>query len=320
MKKEICILLAVISIFSLFFGCSKDDIEMDDNVDDNVFENYSEADNSSSQDTIYIDSGVVDYENVNFEYNGKPLEFDYKFNCSADCEMGLQLFVNGILQQFTVDNQEYSLYKVNCRADTDEIFHISFSPDNGKKGESSSLIFANIYNPEIIELKGDVNTFGNFQKISQPMPWGIKMNVDATQKEFAISNDSNNYDEHKFTEEELNEFIKIKDDGTKINTLDEAMYFDTSKDTEKISKSDEKILTFNLKGNLEGKYRISLYGDFEKISICGSDYIDIDVKKNTQYSIRVPIEEIENCKNVYAVAVALDNSQGLIKSSSYYIE
>lgn len=299
----------------MFFGCSKNN---DTNTtNDNIFENYSESNNTPTQDTIYIDSGVVDYENVNFEYNGKPLEFDYKFNSTADCEMGLQFFVNGILQEFTVNNEEYNLYKVNCKANTDEIFHVSFIPNNGNKGESASLIFANIFNPEIIELKGKVNTFGNYHKISQPMPWGIKMNIDANQNSFAISSD---YDEHKFTQEELNEFIKIKDDGSKTNMLDERMFFDASKDIERISKKDENTLTFNLEGNLEGKYRISLYGDFEQISISGNNYIDIDVKKNTQYSISIPIEKIENYKNVYAVAVALDNAEGLIKSHSYYIE
>lgn len=316
MKKIIYVLLAICIMSTILFGCSKDNND-NDIANNNVFENYSESDNNPTQETIYIDSGVVDYENVKFEYDGKPLEFDYKYNCTADCEIGFQLFVNGILQEFTVNNEKYNLYKVNCKANTDEIFHVSFTPNNGNKGESASLIFANIYNPEIIEFKGEVNTFGNYHKISQPMPWGIKMNVDANQKSFAISSD---YDEHKFTQEELNEFIKIKEDGSKTNILDERMFFDTSKEIERISKKDENTLTFNLNGNLEGKYRISLYGDFEQVSINGNNYIDIDVKKNTQYSISIQIEEIENYKNVYAVAVALDNAEGLIKSNSYYIE
>ncbi len=316
MKKIICILLAMFSIATLFFGCAKNDTEMNTTNRD-VFENYSRADNNTEQETIYIDSGVVDYDNVDFEYNGQPLEFDYKYNSTADCEMGLQLFVNGILQEFTVNNEKFDLYKINCKANKDEIFHVSFTPNNGNKGETTSLIFANIYNPEIIEFEGTLNTFGNYHKISQPMPWGIKMNVDAIQKSFTISS---NYDEHKFTQEELNEFIRINEDGSKTNILDERIFFDTSKDIQRISKNNEKTVTFNLNGNLEGKYRISLYCDFEQVNINGSDYIDINVKNNTQYSISIPIKEIENYKNVYAVAVALDNSEGLIKSSSYYIE
>lgn len=316
MKKFICILLVILSISVLFFGCSKNSTE-NDITDDNIFENYSDVSSDTEQETIYIDSGIVDYDNVNFEYNGKPLEFDYKFNSTADCEMGLQLFVNGILQEFYVNNQIYNLYKVNCKANEDNIFHVCFTPDNGTKGETASLIFANIYNPEIINFSGTINTFENNHKISQPMPWGIKMNVDATQKSFAISSV---YDEHKFTQEELNEFIKVNDDGTKTNILDERMLFDTSKDTERISKNNEKTLIFNLYGNLEGRYRVSLYGDFKQVNINGNNYIDIDAKKNTQYSISIPIETIGNYKNVYAVAVSLDNAEGLIKSSSYYIE
>ncbi len=316
MKKFICILLAIFSISTIFFGCSKN-IVGTDITDENIFENFSDANSNSEEETIYIDSGVVDYDNVNFEYNGKPLEFDYKFNTTADCEMGLQLFVNGILQKFTVNNKEFDLYKINCKANTDEIFHVSFTPNNGSKGETASLIFANIYNPEIIEFEGTVNTFGNYHKISQPMPWGIKMNVDASKKSFVISS---NYEEHKFTQEELNEFIRINEDGSKTNILDERMFFDTSKDIQRISKNNEKTLTFNLNGNFEGKYRISLYGDFKQVKINDNNYIDIDVKNNTQYSISIPVETIENYKNIYAVAVSLDNAEGLIKSSSYYIE
>ena len=75
-----------------------------------------------------------------------------------------------------------------------------------------------------------------------------------------------------------------------------------------------------MNGNFEGKYRISLYGDFKQVKINDNNYIDIDVKNNTQYSISIPVETIENYKNIYAVAVSLDNAEGLIKSSSYYIE
>lgn len=313
MKKTMQILLAIFIISALFVGCSKNT----NTTNNNVFENYSEPDNNPTQETIYIDSGVVDYDNVDFEYNGKPLEFDYKYNSTADCEMGLQLYVNGILQEFSVNNEKYNLYKVNCKANKDEIFHVSFTPNNGTKGETSSLIFANIYHPEVIEFKGTVNTFGNYQRISQPMPWGIKMNESVEEGNLKISSV---YDEHEFTQEELNEFIKTNEDGSKTNSLDQRMFFDTSKDIQRISKSNEKNVVFNLNGNMEGQYRISLYGDFEKIDINGNDYIDIDVKKNTQYSVTVPVDIIKDYKNVYAVAVALDNTEGLIKSDSYYVE
>jgi len=316
MKKFICILLAILSISTLLFGCSKNNVR-NDTTDDNVFENYNDVNSNTEQEAIYIDSGIVDYENVNLEYNGKPIEFDYKYNSSANCEMGLQLFVNGILQKFSVDGENYNLYKVNCKSNKDEIFHVSFTPNNGTKGETASLIFANIYNPEIIEFKGEVNTFGNYHKISQSMPWGIKMKEDVDAGNFKISSA---YEKHKFTKEELNKFIRTNVDGSKTNILNEKMFFDTSKDIERISKNNDKTVTFNLYGNLVGKYRISLYGDFEQININSYNYIDIEVQKNTQYSVSFPIEMIERYKNIYAVAVSLDNTEGLIKSNSYYVE
>lgn len=320
MKKIICILLAVFTIATVFFGCSRNNTEID-SIENDVFEDFNDDisadDNAQAEGGVGISAGVVDFEDAGFEYNGTPIEFDYKYNSSSDCKMGLQLYVNGVLQEFSVNNENYNLYKVNCKANKDEVFHVSFIPNNGTKGETSSLIFANIYHPEVIEFKGKVNTFGNYQRISSPMPWGIKMNADVENSDFKISS---TYDEHKFTQEELEDFITIDNDGTKRNLLDDMMFFDTSKDIQRISKDNEKNIVFHLYGNLEGKYRISLYADFKQIEISGNNYIDIDVKKNTKYSVTIPVEILKDYKNVYAVAVSLDNAEGLIKSNSYYIE
>lgn len=314
MKKISKFILILLTIAMLFSACTT--YKAENETDENPFEDYNVSEKNNNNDSIYIDSGVVGFDKDNFEYNGKPIEFDYKFYSNKNCEMGLELYVNGILQEFTVDNNKYSLYKTKCKENEDNIFHVSFVPNVGKKGDNLSLIFANVYNPEIIEYKDENNTFGNNQKISQPQPWGIKMNSDSNNKKFNIST---SYKEHSFTNEELKEFTKILKDGTKENTLDQFMRFSTSKEFETISLSKEKTITFELYGNLEGKYRISLYGDFEKTHINKSDYIDIDVKKNTKYSIEVNTSDLKNYKNVYAVAVSLDNTEGIIKSPSYFI-
>lgn len=315
MKKATSILLCLIIVTLLFSACTKSNNSSTQET--NPFENYNSNSNSSEQNTVYIDSGVVGNENMQFEYNGKEIEFDYRYNSSEDCEMGLQLFVNGILQEFYVNNEKFTVYKTECKANTDNVFHVSFTPNTGKKGETASLIFANIYNPEIIELNNTVNTFGNNHKISQPMPWGIKMNKDSTTTE---PNISKSYKEHKFTQEELNEFTKTLNDGTKASKLDNFMKFEISKDINIISLSDEKSVVFDLYGNFEGTYRISLYGDFKKIDINGNDYLDINVKKNTKYSIKVDTKDFSDYKNIYAVAVSLDNTEGLVKSDTYFIK
>lgn len=315
MKKATSIILCLLTVTLIFSACTKNN---NSNVDEaDPFADYNSNSESTVQNTIYIDSGVVGNDNMSFEYNGNEIEFDYRYNCSEDCEMGLQLFVNGILQEFSVNNDEFTVYKTKCKANSDNIFHISFTPNTGKKGETVSLIFANIYNPKIIELNGSVNSFGNNHRISQPMPWGIKMNKDSSNTKFNISN---SYDEHKFTKEELDEFSKTLEDGTKVSKLDNFMKFDISKDVNIISVSNEKNVVFDLYGNFEGTYRISLYGDFQKIDINRNDYLDIVVKKNTKYSVKVDTENLSNYKNIYAVAVALDNTEGLVKSDTYYID
>lgn len=317
MKNAYKLFIIPFLIALMLVGCNK--VDNDTNLTDtDPFESYNQIEANDFEESIAISSEVVGFEGACFEYNGKPIEFDYKFNASDNCEMGLQLFVNGIVQPFVVDKKEYTLFKIDCGKNEDTVFRISFEPNNGVIGETSSLIFANIFNPEIICFSSSTNNFGNNHNISQPLPWGIKMN--ASPKNSLNQNINSNCSSRKLTKEELKAFERKKPDGSIENKLDNSIILSANKDDSIINTTKEKSLELELYGNITGTYRISLYGDFDRIDINGSDYVDVKVEKNTKYSIIIDTKDLVNYKNVYAVAVALDNSEGLLKSASYYIE
>lgn len=89
----------------------------------------------------------------------------------------------------------------------------------------------------------------------------------------------------------------------------------------------DEVLEIRAYGNLTGKYRISLYGDFQQIPINGYEYIEVDVKKDEYVSIPLTIclEEIVPYKNMFAViapvaAVSESNTYTeLSKSDSLYL-
>lgn len=86
--------------------------------------------------------------------------------------MGLMIFVNGFLQPYQVigSARETTMHTVDLEMDDLKSFQLEFIPVCGNVGETLTVVFANVYQAKVLKLSGDVNTFGNYQKISQPHP------------------------------------------------------------------------------------------------------------------------------------------------------
>ncbi|MEG1068418.1 MAG: hypothetical protein RR313_07195 [Anaerovoracaceae bacterium] len=323
MKKSTVLLMALMLGVLLMGGCTSKDND-DAKSKENPFEDYeSEATvEGTSQEKIAVSCNVAEApENMTFEYNGKPIEFDYVFESDGNCEMGLAIFINGYIQQFTVDSKKTQLHKEKLKDNQTSQFSIKLSPNTGKKGENMQLIFANIFNPKIIHLSGGINTFGNNHNVFQPMPWTIKMNADAKETDKKVKN---NYKEIPLTKEELDGFITVDKDGNRRNKLDQGMEFVMNYGKEQrpvVSIKKDKSIKYTLLGNFPGKYRVSFFGDFKHIKINGGYYTDIDVKNDNKYEIDIPLKEnnLDKYDNFYGIAVPINNNNGLIKSHSIYM-
>lgn len=309
-------------------------------------QNKPQIDNSSSsseQDPFKEDEAIIDRspgssniissvvvspdpKKMTLTYNGSPIPVTYQFECENPCTMGLMLYVNGILQPYTVTatGEETTMHTIEMGENDSQQFEFEFTPVCGKKGDKLVLIFANVYNAKVIELVGDINSFGNNQNISQPLPWTLQLNADSAEKEFKIAND---YQAKPFSEEEKSSFIKIDRRGVRRNSLDNNCFIGIKQNERFLSQrtvlshSANNDLELYVYGNLTGKYRISLYGDFTRLPINGQDYIEIEVKKG-EYSV-VPFTfsktDAAKYKNVFAISAPMEFQNALSKSSSIYI-
>lgn len=277
----------------------------------------------------YITADVItpNPENMTLTYNGSPVLVTYQFQCEKPCTMGLMIFVNGILQPYTVvsTGEETTMHTVEMSEKDTQQFQFEFTPVCGKSGDELVVIFANVYNAKVMELSGDVNTFGNNHKISQPQPWKLKLNADSANMDFGISND---FKTKEFSAEDKSNFIKTDLNGNRRDQLDNCCYIEIRQkgvllDSQAtMSQSSGNNLELYIYGNLTGKYRISLYGDFSRIPINGYDYIEVDIKKG-EYTV-VPFvfsaDDAKKYKNVFAVLAPTEFENSLSKSPSIYIK
>lgn len=276
----------------------------------------------------YITADVIspNPENMTLTYNGSPILVTYQFQCENPCTMGLLIYVNGILQPYTVTatNEETNMHTVDMDAEDTQQFEFEFTPVCGEKGDQLVVIFANVYNAKVMELTGNVNTFGNNQKVSQPLPWTLQLNADSAKKEFKIATD---YQTKTFSEEDKSNFIKMDRDGNRRNQLDDNCYIEIRQKEQELSSrivlnhSADNNLELYIYGNLTGKYRVSLYGDFDQLLINGQDYIEIDVKKG-EYTV-IPFTfsaaDAGKYKNVFAILAPMEFQNALSKSPSLYL-
>lgn len=276
----------------------------------------------------YITADVIspNPENMTLTYNGSPILVTYQFQCEKPCTMGLMIYVNGILQPYTITatGEETNMHTVEMGAEDTQQFGFEFTPVCGEKGDKLVVIFANVYNAKIIELTGDINTFGNNQKISQPHPWTLQLNADSIKKEFNIATD---YQTNTFSEEDKSNFVRIDRDGNRRNQLDNNCYIDIRQNQQVLSSRiamnhfvDNKLELY-IYGNLTGKYRVSLYGDFDPLTINGQDYVEINVKKGeyTVIPFTLSAADAGRYKNVFAILAPMEFQNALSKSSSLYL-
>lgn len=276
----------------------------------------------------YITADVIapNPENMTLTYNGSPISVTYQFQCEKPCIMGLMIFVNGILQPYTVisTGEETTMHTVEMGEKDTRQFQFEFTPVSGKSGDELVVVFANVYNAKVMELSGDINTFGNNHKISQPQPWTLKLNSDSENKNYNISND---FTIKEFSDEDKSNFIKTDINGNRRDQLDNCCNIEIRQNgilldsPATMSQSSENNLEFYIYGNLTGKYRISLYGDFSRIPINGYDYIEVDVQKG-KYTV-VPFAfsaDAKEYKNVFAILAPAEFENSLSKSPSIYIK
>lgn len=319
------VLFVCMAMFFLI-GCStkasnekKETSEVFDAFD--TMENDEEQQKSESS-SIEIHSQVVgEYKDCNFIYEGKPIEFDYSWTADGECEMGLQIFIDGVLQEYEVAGKKTTMEK-RMLSEGEEIFHISLEPMLGEKGDKLSLLFLNVYQPEVIEKneQGYVMV-ENKQKMSSLMYWWITMNQTSKVREEQPKKGS--FYTREITKEEQENFLKKDSFGNVKNELEYLQIFAMT-DHEKIENfmidGTNETIEFEMIGGKSQRYIVSFYVDFLPISVNGSVYHEVNMQKGKAALVEINKSELRGGKNLYALAIPLDGDEFWVKSSSYYLE
>lgn len=321
--KKILSALLILTLALSFSACNEKAIN-------NGSTNPTEEEQQSKANTpnYGLSAGFSEGDNLLLTYNGKPLSFEYSlYNPEASAEWGIEVYVDGILQNITVYSENTSaaqntnMYVTNLENGERKIIRIEFMPNTGKAGETLELNVCSFLNPDYMIDGTDYTSFLTFHRLSPGYTMKIQMNKDA-QSPVKVAEFNGRYEE--VPQEIIDSFNSINSSNEIENVYDRQQIFD-------ICKSDENESVINLSGKRDtlevfgygkpGTYRISVYINNQIIkAFDGEYYCDAEVKENQKFLIEIPVE-VENEKNhIYIVVLELgddsDVTNNYIKSNT----
>lgn len=287
-------------------------------VNNNSSTHSAEESTSSVNTPNYgLSAGFPEGDNLVLTYDGKPLSFEYSlYNPEAAAEWGIEVYVDGILQNITVYSENTSMaqstdmYITNLENGEREIIRIEFMPNTGKAGDILDLnVCSFLYPNYMIDEDDEYTSFLPYHRLSPGYTKKIKMDKDA-KNPVKVAEFNGEYEE--VPQEIKDSFNSVNSSNEIENVFDRQQIID-------VCKSDEDESVINLsekKDTLEvfgyGKpatYRISVYINNKIIkAFDGEYYCDAEVKQGQKFLINIPVE-VENEKNhIYVVALELDEN------------
>lgn len=318
MKNIFIKIFSLILIFGLMASCGNNSNNIQDIVSTNI-----------SNDPIVIDdkeygllSGFPNKIDLEVEYNGGPIKFTYDMkNMKSEAEWGFRVYINGILQTFSVYYEQecvaYGIQQYNTHLNEEETqtIEIELVPNIGKKGDILSLNVCAILNPSYM-LKGtSYVSFLPNHRLSSSMTMKLIMNVDAKDKP-EIKQLSADF--VKVSDDIKNQYNTLDSNGRCINDFDEQIVFNIYKKNEEDSilycKEDDVIKISGY--GKPGKYIISMYINHKLVPIFdNSMYGEVEIMNDQQFIVEVPIH-IENDNN-HVYIVVFEQQQEIATVSNY---
>lgn len=321
--KKILSALLILVLTCSFSACKEKTIN-----NNNTTSAEEEQQSSASTPNYGLSAGFTEGDNVSLTYNGKPLSFEYSlYNPEAPAEWGIDVYVDGILQNITVYSENASvaqntnMYITNLENGERKIIRIEFMPNTGKAGETLELNVCSFLNPDYMIDGTDYTSFLPFHRLSPGYTMKIQMNKDA-QDPVKVSEFKGEHTE--VPQEIMDSFNSVNSSNEIENVFDRQQIFDVCKSSE-----DESVI--NLSGKKDtlkvfgygkpGTYRISVYINNQIIrAFDGEYYWDAEVKKGQKFQIDIPVEAESEKNHIYVVVLELsgdsDVTNNYIKSST----
>lgn len=330
MNLKYCIIASLLCISLLFQGCNnresnKDIGKTDSNptmkVDVNPFIPETE------EVEYALGYGVVGFDDESFmiEYNGEPIELEYRINnYESEAEVGVFLFVDGLLQRVKgLDGQLTDMTLIKAPKEQNVTQKVSFIPAFGVKNENYNVRVAYVLNPNTYA-DSEQFVFGHNTRASSHFPFKLKVNNNIESK---IQNQYIGETE-ELTESERNELVYTDKSGRDINKLRECQFEDLTKNNGYgyLEFADDKItLDCEIYGGADESYYISAIVNNVIIKNCGAVSVksgfykttmSIDITTSMLEESEVELNEYNNLY-LFVVPVSDKTESSLIKSETY---
>lgn len=304
-KNNALILLIIFLLLLLFSSCSTN----------NNSKNMETPSNKKNETLITeipnygIISGFSNKNELVQDYNGDFISFNYNiYNPEAPIEWGYEVFINGVLQTFSVysDNvliaENTNMFTKHFDKEENLDCRIVLKPNIGNKGDTLELNVCSILNPSYMLEDTTYVSFLPYHRMSASTTATIHMNTSVDNK-VNISSFEGTY--KKVSEETRNEYTSLNSNGEEINTFDNEFVFDVFKDTEQDdiieTNSVDTIKVFGC--GKPGKYRISIFVNNEISKAFNNHYYcDVEVLKDQEFIIEIPVELKNEMNHIYVVA------------------
>ena len=326
MKRVLAIMICLIVVISLTACTDKvEEKELASTDISNPFEQGTE-DNIRYEYSLGLVSAEPSIENseddLKILYKGNPINLTVGVeSIEGNFEIGILVLLNGIPQDYILDNNKTSMSKVNLKTKENKDLQISFTPNTGEKGETLSLQILGIFNPSYLP-KGDERKqiMGFNDNFIQCIPFKLEMYEDIENRKTAVNY---NYKSVAFTDEILLKYKKASSIAPQTSLLDDNTFFLISEsNAEEITslKSNNGVIKTRLEllGGEETDYIISVFQNNQIVNCFdGKPFARIKNKKGCTNIIDIEFNSLsKDTSRLYAIAVPIDKDFNVVFNSS----
>lgn len=283
MKKVLCLWLCFMMLFT---GCkTKDKLvsDLSSQEETNPFD-LSGEDGQTVMASFGFCVDAINENKTSMDYKGGEMEFDCTLtNSEIPCEVGINIFVNGLSQPFKTqeNSEEKTVQAYSLKENEKKKVRVKFTPVIGKKGDKLDVTCGTILYPSFKPTK-DTNTIMPNLQYMESWPWHINCLADGGTLTPNISTDYkfvdiSNENKEKYFPRDENGNLRMLDvnDGIKIKLQTE----------DKLSRVDisggKKTITLEALCANKYTYRVSFYINHKLVPVFdGKEYLDIKPVKD----------------------------------------
>lgn len=226
------------------------------------------------------------------------MDLEMEIDSTNACEVGYMMFIDGIPQQYQMDEEESYLIPVDCEKGVSSTT-LKVTPMVPESNKEHTVNFVCLFQPSF-RVSEEENHYGNYHSMSQLLPWRISGTLSETDTTI-----STNVTYQPITEEIKEQYVRVNRDGTVrklYETVLYSMFYQNGTETERFDGGENAQLV--LFGGEECSYRISLFVDHQPVAAFnGAAYADVTMKNEQMAVIDLDFSEIafEDYSCLYAI-------------------